>query len=123
MPPSSAGGSPGHLGWLTVTLIVVNLLFNVLANVSFRYAAAASGWRGFLAWQVVGNLAGLITVVTLTLLLRHLPLHIAYPVTTGLALVGVQVVAALLWFQESISPREWAGAALIAVGVVLLSGR
>ena len=104
-------------------LIGSNLLFNIVANVSFKLSAFSPGWRSFLGWQIVGNLAGFITVLTLTALLRFMPLHVAYPVTTGLAVLGVQVAAAGLIFHEPVSSTQWLGVLLIIVGVVLVSGR
>ena len=104
-------------------LIGGNLLFNVIANVSFKLSAFSPGWRSFLGWQIVGNLASFITLLMLTALLRFMPLHVAYPVTTGLAVLGVQVVAARLIFHEPVSSTQWLGVLLIIVGVVLVSGR
>jgi multidrug transporter EmrE-like cation transporter len=106
-----------------ISLIGVNLLFNIVANASFRLSAASPTWRGFLLWQVVGNLAGLITVLTLTGLLSFVPLRVAYPVTAGLAVIGVQVIAARLLFHEPISSTQWLGTLLVMVGIVLIGGR
>jgi multidrug transporter EmrE-like cation transporter len=107
----------------TIGLIGGNLLFNIIANSSFKLSAVSPHWRGFLVWQVIGNLAGFITVLTLTGLLRFQPLHVAYPVTTGLAVIGVQVVGAGLLFREAITPAQWLGSLLVAVGIVLIGGR
>lgn len=101
-------------------LMGINILFNILANIGFKFSAESTTLRGFLIWQVIGNLAGLVTVLTLTFLLRFLPLHVAFPLTTGLSLVGVQVVAAAIFFRESITPLQWLGTLLIAVGVILV---
>ena len=121
---------PEHLQELTsggtlrlMTLLAGNLFFNILANASFKYSALSPGWRGFLSWQIVGNLAGLITVLTLTGLLRLIPLHIAYPLTAGLAVIGVQVVAARMLFAESITTPQWIGTLFIITGIALISGR
>ena len=51
---------------LAIVLVGGNTLFNIISNASFKYSALSPSWRGFLAWQVVGNLTGLITVITLT---------------------------------------------------------
>lgn len=115
---SSVGGAVAP-----IALIGGNLLFNILANASFKLSATSSGWRGFLVWQVVGNLAGFITVLTLTGLLRLVPLRVAYPVTAGLSVIGVQVAAARLLFREPISSTQWLGTFLVAVGIVLIGGR
>ncbi len=108
---------------LEVALLTVNLLGNIIANASFNISASSSTWRGFLTWQVVGNLAGLITVLTLTGLLRFLPLHIVFPLTTGLAVIGVQVAAARWLFGEAITNVQWLGTLLIVAGIVLIGRR
>ena len=105
---------------LVFALIVVNLIFNILANASFRISALSSTWRALLAWQVVGNLAGLATVITLTWLLRYMPLSVAFPLTTGLTVLGVQFVAASWIFREPISERQWLGTLAVVVGIWLI---
>lgn len=104
-------------------LFVGCTVFNIVANASFKVAAQSPGWRGFLTWQVIGNLAGFITVLTLTGLLRYIPLGVAFPVTTGLAVIGVQVAAAALIFHEPISSIQWLGTAIIIVGILLVGHR
>ena len=101
-------------------LILFNLAFNILANASFRISAMSETWRGIITWQVVGNLAGFITVITLTWLLRYLPLSITFPLTTGLAILGVQFVASIWLFHEPISERQWLGTLAIVVGIWLI---
>ena len=101
-------------------LIFVNLAFNILANASFRVSAMSETWRGILTWQVVGNLAGLITVITLTWLLRYMPLSVAFPLTTGLTVLGVQMVAASWIFHEPISQRQWLGTLAVVLGIWLI---
>jgi multidrug transporter EmrE-like cation transporter len=105
------------------SLIGANLLFNIAANASFKLSAASPSWGGFLTWQVIGNIAGFITVLTLTALLRSIPLEVAYPITSGLAVIGVQVVASRLLFHEAISPTHWLGTLLVAAGITLIGGR
>lgn len=105
---------------LVFGLIVVNLGFNVLSNASFRVSAMSATWRGILTWQVVGNLAGLVTVITLTWILKYMPLSIAFPLTTGLTVLGVQMVAASWIFNESISQQQWLGTMAIVLGIWLI---
>jgi undecaprenyl phosphate-alpha-L-ara4N flippase subunit ArnE len=104
-------------------LVAVNVIFNIVASSGFKMSAASTNWRSFLGWQVVGNFSGLVTVIALTLLLRLTSLHVAYPVTTGLSVVGVQVVAAALLFREAISPIQWLGTLLVVAGIVLITSR
>jgi multidrug transporter EmrE-like cation transporter len=110
-------------GAVVPILLLLNLAFNVLANGSFKLSALGGSWRSFLGWQDVGNLAGLITVITLTWLLRYHPLHVVFPVTTGLAVLGVQVLAASLLFREPIGARQWLGTLLIVLGIFFIGGR
>jgi multidrug transporter EmrE-like cation transporter len=111
---------PGQASAFVVGLILVNLAFNILSNASFRISALSPTWRGILSWQVVGNLAGLVTVITLTVLLRYLPLSVAFPLTTGLTVLGVEMIAASWIFHESISSRQWLGTLAVVAGIFLI---
>lgn len=108
---------------LVFVLIMGNLIFNIVANASFKVSITGSGWRHFLTWQVIGNLAGFVTVITLTWLLKYIPLRVAFPVTTGLAVIGVQLVAAGWLFGEAITPVQWLGTLLVVIGITLLGGK
>jgi multidrug transporter EmrE-like cation transporter len=101
-------------------LLLPNLVFNILGNASFKLSALAANWKGLVGWQVVGNLAGFVTVLTLTGLLKYLPLHVAQPMVQGLAIMGVQIMAARLFFHETISPTQWIGMLVIIAGMVLI---
>jgi multidrug transporter EmrE-like cation transporter len=105
---------------MMTALVALNVIFSILANAAFRVSARSASWSGVLTWQVVGNLAGFATVVSLTALLRYLPLTIAFPVTTGMSILGVQIVAAKWLFQEPIELAQWAGVLLIGLGVFLV---
>jgi multidrug transporter EmrE-like cation transporter len=115
--------SPTKITLVTFVLFFANFLFNVISNASFKYSAQSPAWTGIIAWQVVGNLAGFITIITLTLLLRNTPLNIAFPITAGLSVVGVQVLAAWLLFHEPISPVKWLGTLLIVLGIFLIGSQ
>jgi len=54
---------------------------------------------------------------------RFLPLHVAFTITTGLAVVGVQVVASVVLFHEMITPSQWLGTLLVIVGIGLIGLR
>jgi len=116
-----ASWSPSVSSFPVVAALLVGCtIFNVAANASFKAAALSPNWRGFLSWQVAGNLAGFVTVLALTGLLKFIPLAVAFPVTTGLAVIGVQVAAAALIFHESISATQWLGTAVIVAGILLV---
>lgn len=106
-----------------VSFLLLNFIFNILANTGFKLSALSKDWRTFLFWQIVGNLSGFITVLTLTALLRYLPLSVAFPITTGLAVLGVQVLAAGWYFHEPIRSSQWAGSLLIILGIWLIERR
>jgi multidrug transporter EmrE-like cation transporter len=106
---------------LILMLVLGNFVFTIIANSSFKVSSQSTNWRSFLFWQVIGNLAGLVTVITLTWLLRYQPLSVAFPLTTGLGVIGVQIIASGWWFRETISPGRWLGSILIILGIALLS--
>lgn len=109
---------------VTITsLLITNLFFNILANASFKVSIANHDWSHFLVWQIIGNLAGFITVLTLTGLLLFIPLHVAFPITTGLAVIGVQIASAKYLFSEPVSAPQWLGTILIVVGILLIGAR
>ena len=103
-----------------LALIVSNFVFTICANSSFKVSAQSTNWRNFLLWQVVGNLAGLATVITLTWLLRYQPLSVVFPLTTGLGVIGVQIITDHWLFREVISLERWLGAILIILGIAFL---
>jgi multidrug transporter EmrE-like cation transporter len=107
--------------FLILALFILNFLFNVISNSSFKLSAQSANWRWFIFWQIVGNLAGFITVLTLTALLRYLPLNITLPITMGLTIIGVQVLSSNLFFHEKISPTQWLGTLFIVVGIIFVS--
>ena len=105
---------------IMTALLAVNVIFSVLANAAFRVSARGATWGEVVTWQILGNLAGFVTVVTLTGMLRYAPLSIAFPITTGLSILAVQLVAARWLFQEPIAAHQWTGALLIGAGIFLV---
>ena len=101
-------------------LLLLNVLFSIVANAAFRLSAHGATWSDVVRWQIFGNVAGFVTVLTLTGLLRYAPLSIAFPVTTGLSILAVQIVAARWLFHEPIDARQWTGSLLIGVGIFLV---
>lgn len=111
---------PNRSKALVLILFAGNTLFNILANTSFKNSALSPSWRGFLTWQVIGNLAGFIAVLSLSGAMRFVPLHVAYPVSAGLTLIGVQVLGARWLLHETITSDQWLGTFLVLVGLVLI---
>jgi multidrug transporter EmrE-like cation transporter len=100
-------------------LVVVYALFVTAANVLMKLSAGAGAFWPFALLLAAGNLLGLVGVLTYTLLLRTLPLHVAFPLTRGATVLGVQLAASVIVFHEVLRPTEIAGAALVAAGIVL----
>jgi multidrug transporter EmrE-like cation transporter len=123
LPFASGGRLVSQALVMPVILTAGNVLFNVIANSSFKLSSQGRSWREFLLWQVVGNLSGFIAVLIFTFLLRYLPLHVAFPLIQGLAIIGIQVAAASWLFHEVISPAHWVGTALIIFGILILGSR
>jgi multidrug transporter EmrE-like cation transporter len=93
-----------------------------VANVGFKLSSASSDWQRFWLWQILGNLAGFAGVLTLTGLMRLMPVHVVYPVAQGLSVLAVQLLVARLVFQETIRAPQWLGSALVIAGIVLIGG-
>jgi drug/metabolite transporter (DMT)-like permease len=97
-----------------------NLVFATAANILLKLSADASTTLMFLFYQAAGNLLGLAGILAYTGLLRRLPLHIAFPLTQGLAAVAISAVGSRLVFRETFTAREAAGCAIVMLGVVLI---
>ena len=89
------------------------------ANVVLKLSAGAGSLWFFIATQAAGNLLGFVGILAYTGLLQTLPLHIAFPLSRGLVVLGIQLVASLLVFHETFRPTEAAGAVLVAAGIIL----
>jgi multidrug transporter EmrE-like cation transporter len=104
-----------------VGLTLANLVFTVVSNIGFKLSADSAGWQVFLWWQVVGNLAGFLSVIAFKLLLRMISLHVAWAITAGFGFALVEVVAARFFFEEAITGWQWLGVALITIGILVVS--
>ncbi len=98
--------------------LVCYLVFVTSANVFLKLSADATGLWVFIAMQAAGNLAGLVGVLAYTGLLQTLPLHVAFPLSRGLVVLGVQLAASVLVFHEAFRVTEALGAGLVAAGVI-----
>ncbi len=109
-----------HPAWIPLLVLLYQLLV-VIANVGFKRSAESATALAFLAWQILGNLSGFLSVLTYTVLLRWLPVHIAVSLTMGLGFASVQVFTAWLIFHEPIGVWKWLGTALVVLGVALIA--
>ena len=93
-------------------------VFVTASNIFLKCSADAGAVWLFLLFQVAGNLAGFVGILAYTGLMRTLPLHVAFPLTRGFAVIGVQLAASVLVFHEVFRPTEAAGTVLVAAGIV-----
>jgi multidrug transporter EmrE-like cation transporter len=96
------------------------LVFVTSANIFLKLSADARGVWMFVGMQAAGNLAGLAGILAYTGLLRTLPLHVAFPLSRGLVVLGVQLAASVLVFRETFRLTEALGAGLVAAGVIVV---
>ena len=73
-------------------------------------------------WHLVGAALSIYMLIFFYYLyiLKHLNLNQLYPIYTGLSICAVFTVG-VVYFNETASPAQIAGCALIAVGVLLVS--
>ncbi len=101
-------------------LLFAYLVFVTGANIFLKLSADAGGVWMFIAMQAAGNLAGFVGILAYTWLLKGLPLHVAFPLSRGLVVLGIQLFAALLVFHEVFRPTEAVGAGLVAAGIIVV---
>ena len=103
-----------------VLFVLCYFAFVTAANIFLKYSAIASSTIGFLVFQIAGNLSGFVGILAYTGLMRTTPLHIAFPVTQGVAILGIQLIGSLLVFREAYSVTQVIGTVCVAIGIVLV---
>ncbi len=101
-------------------LLSLAVAFNVASYVAYR---AANDRPQGLAWALLfgaGLLLGLVNALSFTAALRDLSLGTAYPMFAGASIALLVLVSAWL-FGEPVRAVNAAGAALVVVGIVLLT--
>jgi multidrug transporter EmrE-like cation transporter len=116
---------------MAYVFLVVALALNALANMLLKAGAAHLGGLAepHLVKRVLGNpylLLGLLLFALnvgfyLAALIR-LNLSVAYPVMVAGGLVIV-VLGSALCLRETVTPLQWSGIALLAVGIILVTWR
>jgi small multidrug resistance pump len=87
----------------------------IVGTLSLR--GLASGWRWSLGLAVILGYG--VSFALLAMALRTVPVSTAYAVWSGLGIVGITLLAMLL-YGERVSPSAALGIVLIIVGVVAL---
>jgi multidrug transporter EmrE-like cation transporter len=111
--------------------LVAALALNAFANMLLKAGAAHLGGTAepHLVQRVLGNPYLLLGLLLFALnvgfylaALTRLNLSVAYPVMVAGGLVIV-VLGSALWLRETVTPLQWSGVALLAVGIVLVTWR
>lgn len=103
-----------------ILLFAAHFVLNIVSHLSYKKSAISKGAKRFISWQAVAQTTGFLGVLATTGLFHYLPTSIAYPITQGLGVVGVQFIAAMLFFKERITLPQWIGTAFIIIGVILV---
>ena len=99
--------------------LAATIVFQSAAHIFLRSSRPSSAGMCILLLSV-GNVAGLVGVLTYTGLLKKLPLHLGFPLTQGLVAIGVLLVGSLCIFRESFTSNQLVGCSLVLAGVILL---
>jgi O-acetylserine/cysteine efflux transporter len=102
-------------------LLILYAVLVTASNALVKISAGAAWFWPFILPFAAGNVAGLGGVLIYSLMLKSMPLHIAFPLTRGFGVLGVQLAATLLLFNETLRPAEIAGAVLVTAGIILTS--
>ena len=96
--------------------IVMFLLFQVVANVFFKWGGAApqNYWKGF----VLGNAVGITSIVFLLGMYRSMPAAAVIAIGTGGTFLLNQLTMRFL-YREPLSPAATAGLVLIFIGILM----
>lgn len=115
-------------GWIGWVALVSAVFANIGANLLLRYSMkagsgqAAGGGdalvRSFPTLAIGLFLAALL-LVSYLITLRHLPVNVAYPVVTGVSLIGIAVFSAV-FLAEALRLVQVIGVASILIGTVLV---
>lgn len=112
--------------WIALAFAVFS---NIFANIAFKLAMARvvvssdmTALRILVSspWVWSGVMSGAVLVVCYLFALRGIEASVAYPVVTGLAMVGIAAIGAL-GMGEVLSAWKIIGISLIVSGIVVLS--
>lgn len=106
-----------------ISLAVLTVVLTVAANLMLKRGAhesTAGVFLNLIGWQTfAGFVAFGLALVAYTLLLRYVPLHFAASITSA-KFIGI-ILAAWFVLHERVNPQQWAGMALIAIGILVVS--
>jgi multidrug transporter EmrE-like cation transporter len=106
---------------IPVFFVLGHTVMNVFSNIFYKKSADVKGIARFGLWQIVAGTFSFIGVLSYTFSLKYLPVSVAFPVTQGLAVVGVTIIGAWLVYKEKIQRIQWLAMALITIGILFVS--
>jgi multidrug transporter EmrE-like cation transporter len=105
---------------MSALYLALAVVFNVIANVLFKYASGMPGWSVHKASVFGFGLAiGLANTVCYIKALEDYALSVAYPVFMAGSVILVTIVSVLM-LGEQISMQKAAGLCAIGIGLALL---
>ena len=115
--------------WRVIILAVVQSSLLACGQVFLKYALAkmpSFGWNGtfwmsvLLNWQFAccGISFGISSVLWMYIV-KHYPLSVAYPMISLSYVFGM--LAAIIFFHESVSAMKWLGVGFIMIGCCLIA--
>jgi multidrug transporter EmrE-like cation transporter len=100
--------------------LALAVAFNVGSYVVFKFISSKPHGLAWASLFACGLALGAVNVFLFTTALRELKLAVAYPVFAGASITLVVLLSAWL-FNEKVTSINFAGAALVALGIVFLS--
>jgi drug/metabolite transporter (DMT)-like permease len=109
------------LPYLGMSAVVIgNVAANIFIKLGADRAAGRTLWFGLLGWPTLVGIGFFgVSVLLYAWVLKHLPLHLAQSMA-ALQFIGV-ILAAALFFDETISIWQWLGFALIVLGLAIVT--
>ena len=102
------------------TYLFLSVAFNVLSYLLYKSISSKPTGLFWFAVFSSGLILGALNVLFFTKALRDIQLSIAYPVFSGACIFLMSLLAHLI-FGERISPINMVGAAVVVIGIALMS--
>ncbi|NLI99289.1 EamA family transporter [bacterium] len=110
----------GKIIW-TVVLAALVVVIHAAGQIGFKQASNAQNLKWAIVWFLGGGAVGTIAMILYVVLLRYIPVYMAYAINYGLGLVLVQLVISKFIFKEPVTVLQWIGGAVVVIGIAMLS--
>jgi len=106
---------------LLVGLVLLYVFFFDLSHYAFKMSVSRAGVKNLLYYQFVGNFAGFLAVICYTIMLKFLPLYLAFAIATGLGQLFLYTLVSRVVLKEVFGIYQVIGIVLILAGILLVS--